>query len=392
MLRLFAVSLLVAGSAVLAASTPAGQDSPPIDVTLQQARSDAAEATVEQHRLETEAASARDEVTRLRAQQLAAAQAIAAAEAQITAADVAARLAQVQLNAQRARLAAAQAPASALLGGLALTVRRPPLLLLADARSAEDLVKLRLLIAATAPAIRARTAALAGELERGNRLQKAAVAAREESIGSRDELARRRSVFAGLERQAVQMAQSRGSQALSAGDVSLARNEQLSQVEGQAQSRRSAMDEARSLAAFGPAPVPAAGQVLGAGFRYILPSDAAVTDGLGAVSASGVRSRGITLATRRGAPLVVPADGTILFSGPFRDYDGVIIIDHGGEWKSVLVNAGTKFPRGARVRMGEALGIALGPVEVQLHHGGNSISPALIAGSSEKVSNMQKGG
>jgi septal ring factor EnvC (AmiA/AmiB activator) len=391
-LRLFAFSLLIAGSTVLAASAPAGPERPPIDLALQQARSDAAQATAEQHRLEAQAASARDDVTRLRAQQLAAAQAIAAAEAEITAADVAARLAQARLSAQRERLAAAQAPASALLGGLALTARRPPLLLLAGDRSAEELVKLRLLIAATAPAIRARTAALASELERGDRLQKVAIAARDASIGSRDELARRRSAFAGLEQRAVQLAQSRGSQALSAGDVALARNEQLSQVELQTQSRQSAMDEARSLAALGPAPLPAGAQAPGAGLDYMLPADAAVTDGLGSVSASGVRSRGITLATRRGAQLAAPADGTILFSGPFRDYDGVIIIDHGGGWKSVLVNAGTKAPRGTRVRMGDPLGIALGPVEVQLQHGANSISPALIAGSSEKVSNMRKGG
>ena len=26
------------------------------------------------------------------------------------------------------------------------------------------------------------------------------------------------------------------------------------------------------------------------------------------------------------------------FSGPFRDYDGVLIIDHGGGWMSLIVN------------------------------------------------------
>jgi len=117
-----------------------------------------------------------------------------------------------------------------------------------------------------------------------------------------------------------------------------------------------------------------------------------MNDGLGSVSANGVRSRGIVLATRRGAPLVAPSSGTILFAGPFRDYDGVIIIDHGNGWKSVLVNAGTKLRRGVTVAIGEQLGIALGPVEIQLQHRGLAVSPALIAGSSAVLSNGSKGG
>jgi septal ring factor EnvC (AmiA/AmiB activator) len=104
-----------------------------------------------------------------------------------------------------------------------------------------------------------------------------------------------------------------------------------------------------------------------------------------------VRSRGVLLATRRGAAIAAPATGTILFAGPFRDYDGVIIIDHGG-WKSVLVNAGTALQRGATVRLGDPLGTALGHVEIQLQHDGKAVSPALIAGSSAVLSNAPKGG
>jgi septal ring factor EnvC (AmiA/AmiB activator) len=117
-----------------------------------------------------------------------------------------------------------------------------------------------------------------------------------------------------------------------------------------------------------------------------------VTGGLGEVSDSGIRARGITLGTPRGSAVGVPASGTILFSGPFRDFDGVVIIDHGGGWKTVLVNAGSKLPRGSKVEIGDPLGIALGPVEVQLQHGGQAVSPALIAGSSAMLSNARKSG
>ena len=155
---------------------------------------------------------------------------------------------------------------------------------------------------------------------------------------------------------------------------------------------RASFELARELAELGPAPFRGPGRTSAPPLRYVLPAGADVTDGLGAVSDNGVRSRGVTLATRRGASLVAPASGTILFSGPFRDYDGVVIIDHGGGWKSVLVNAGSKFRRGDKLLIGEPLGIALGPVEVQLQHDGQAVSPALIAGSSAMLSNASKGG
>ena len=393
MLRLAAASLLIAGSAAIAASAPLQPERLPIDVELRQARNEAAAAEAQQRRFEAAAARARDDASRLRAQQLAAAEAIAAAEARISAADAQARLIHAYLVAQRRRLAAEQAPASALLAGLALMARRPPILLLADSGSAEELVKLRLLIAATTPAIQAKTAALSAELDRGSRLEQAALRARQAMTGSRDELARRRNAFAALEARAMRIAESRGAVALDVGDVAIARGEQLSRLEQAAQSGRSAAQLARDLARLGPAPLPGgASASRSAEIAYILPADAAVTDGLGAVSAAGVRSRGITLATRRGTALVAPADGTILFAGPFRDYDGVVIIDHGRGWKSVLVNAGSSLGRGEKVRLGEALGIALGPVEVQLQHGGKAVSPALIAGSSAMLSNKRESG
>lgn len=392
--RFVAASLLFAGSAAIAASAPVHPDDLAVDKQLEQARSETAAAEAEQRRLETAAAKARDEVTRLRAQQLAAVQAIAAAEARISAADARARLVHAQLVAQRQRLTREQAPIRSLLTGLALTARRPPVLVLADARSAEELVKLRLLIAATKPVIEAKTAALARELEAGSRLERAALAARSEMLRTREQLSRQRDAFAELEARAADLAQRRGAEALGAGDVALARQDRLSVMERRVESGSSDAQLARRLAGLGPAPLPRAPGVDGQlhGLEYRLPAEAAVVDGLGSVSASGVRSRGITLATRRGTALVAPASGAILFAGPFRDYDGIVIIDHGRGWRSVLVNAGSRLARGERVRIGEPLGTALGPVEVQLQRDGEAVSPALIAGSSAVLSNGGKGG
>jgi murein hydrolase activator len=392
MFRLAAASLLIAGTGALAASAPVSRSGTVLDVELSQARAEAQAARSEQLRLEKAVADIRDEAARLSAQELAAAQAIAAAEAQITAAVAQARLAQAQLALQRQLLAKEQAPASALLGGLALMVRRPPVVLLADSGSAQELVKLRILLRAIMPVVREKTAALTRELERGSRLEQAALGAREELIASRSELARRREAFARLEQSALETARLRGSEALGAGDLALASEERFDELSRQAVSGRASAQVAAELAGLGPAPLPRPGAAASQPLRYRLPADAPVTGGLGAVSGSGVRSRGISLATRRGMPIHAPADGRILFSGPFRDYDGVVIIDHGNGWTSVLVNAGSQIAKGAKVGIGDPLGIALGPLEVQLQQGGRLVSPALIAGSSEIVSNHPKDG
>src|SRR4029078_7503621 len=96
--------------------------------------------------------------------------------------------------------------------------------------------------------------------------------------------------------------------------------------------------------------------------------------------------------TRSGMALAAPADGTIRFAGPFRDYDGVVIIDHGGGWMSVIVNASGSLHAGDRVKLGDPIGRALGPIQVELSQNGRRISPALIAGSSATLSKAGKGG
>ena len=122
------------------------------------------------------------------------------------------------------------------------------------------------------------------------------------------------------------------------------------------------------------------------------PSMRRVVEGLGEVNASGVRSRGLTLATSRGTAVTVPASGIIRFSGPFRDYDGIVIIDHGGGWMSLIVNVASQLRPGTRVRAATPLGRAMGPLGVELSRNGQHLSPALIAGSSTTLSNKGKGG
>ena len=375
--------------ALAAASGPVQPRGETLDASAERAEAEARTAEEEAERLEAAAGKATDEAARLRAQQLAAAQAIAAAEARISAADAGERLVAAQYAARRERLRREQAPATALLGALAVMAERPPLLAVLDHGSTEEFVRVRLLLDATLPAIRKRTAALRTELELGRELQRSAEFARLELQRSRDSLADRRRRFAALEDKALKSAALRGGEAIAAGDVALARGEQAALLTSEAQRRREAGALAAQLASL-PPPPPRPGASPSARpeapFEYRLPA-LPLVEGLGAVAPNGVRSRGLLFRSGRGAAIPVPASGTIRFSGAFRSYDSVVIIDHGDGWMSLILNVASSHEPGDKVTVGEPLGRALGRIGVELSRNGRHVSPALIAGSFESLSN-----
>ncbi len=387
--------LLLAVPLLVAASAPVQPASETVDEALKRARADARAADSKVEKLEQEAGRARSEATRLGALQAAAAEAIGAAEARISAADAERRIIAARLAARRQRLQQQQAPIASLLAGLAMMARRPPLLALTSDSSMEEFVRVRLLLDASLPVIRRRTAALSAELAEGQRLERASLDATAALARRRDELAERRREFVRLEARALRSAALSGSAALGAGDVALAMGEDVEKLTGEAQRTRSAAQITAELARLGPAaprPGAAEGPRPKPQLTYRLPANAPIVQGLGEVSPSGVKSRGLTFATRRGAQVVVPAAGIVRFAGPFRDYDGIAIIDHGGGWMSLIVNVASPLRPGAKVAAGDRLGRALGPLGVELSHNGRHASPALIAGSSQTLSNGAKGG
>jgi len=385
-LLLFAPLLLAASAAV---PTPAD----PLQSALRSARAEQATADAETKRLERIADGAKNEAARLQARQAAAANAIEAAEARISAADALLRITSAAAERQSAQLQHEQQPIASLLSGLAMMAQRPPLLAIADRGSTDDLVKIRVLLDSTLPVIRSRTAALSGQLAQGRRLERDALSARQELQRSRQDLVARREQFAALETQALKSFESARGQALASGDVALAAGEDVEQLRGTEAGTRAAFAIASDLAANDPAPM----RPLSPEGRsepplpYRLPAAAAVTDGVGSVNAHGVRSRGLTMATARGTPLTVPASGIVRFSGPFQSHDGVVIIDHGRGWMSLIVGVASPLKAGDRVALGDRLGRALGPIEVELSQNGRRVSPALIAGSSQTLSNGGKG-
>ena len=210
---------------------------------------------------------------------------------------------------------------------------------------------------------------------------------------ARDQLKQRQERFAELEAKATEQAAKLGASAVGAGDVLTASSESETQLVSSARQRQSSLKLAAELGALPPAPSrPGKAENSKPPLAYDLPVAASVEEGMGAVSDTGIRARGITLKAYAGAEVRIPADGTISFAGPFRRHDGVVIIDHGHGWLTLLTGVRTDLRKGDSVRRGDLLGRALGPVGVELSTNGTPVSAALIAGSSQMVSNRPNKG
>jgi len=390
MMRLAAITVLIAPILLAAASAPVAPAAESADSALARARSEAAEAAKRLAALDAAAAKAKSEADRLRAEQAAAAAAIEDAEARISESDASLRLAQAQIALAEQQLASRRAPLAELLAALATMGRQPPLLALADHGSVDEIVRVKALLDATMPVIEQRSAALKGELAERRRLASAADATRADLARNRDELSHRQQRFAELEDKAAKRAASLSGEAFGAGDRVLASGEALEAAGSEAAARQSARAAAAALVRldFAPArPMRGDSALPAIDFAYSLPVSAPLIDGLGSVDRAGIVSRGLKFDTNRGAAVITPADGKIVFAAPYRGEDGIIIIDHGRGWTSLLLGVASNRPRGTRVRRGEFLGRALGPVGVELRHDGAVISPAFIAASSVPLSN-----
>jgi len=99
----------------------------------------------------------------------------------------------------------------------------------------------------------------------------------------------------------------------------------------------------RPFPARGPITLPVAGRLVG---RY------------GEATDFGDTARGIRLETRRGAQVVTPYDGKVVFAGPFRGYGQILIIEHRGGYHTLLAGmARIDAVVGQWVLAGEPLGV-----------------------------------
>jgi septal ring factor EnvC (AmiA/AmiB activator) len=381
--------LLPAAAGLLVAGLAAAQTRVDEAAALVLAKRQAEEATRRSEALEREAAEATGEAAKARAAAAAVAARIQAAEADLTAAETRIRIIEALRVAQRARLAERQAPVVRLTAALQTMARRPPALALIQPGSVDDVVHVRSLLASTLPVIRARTAGLREEIRAGNVLRRQAETARAALVEGQEELRKRRLAFARLEAEQRRRSEELANSALTESDRALALGEEARDLMALMGTREYQARLRASLSAL-PGPVlrpgsdrdplvPAPRQP-----RYMLPVAGRLVTGLGEISDAGVHARGLTFETAANAPVVAPRAGRVVYAGPFRGYDEIVILDHGGGWTSVVTGlSGLAVRVGQTVPMGAPLG-RTSPgeprVTVELRRGGRPFPIAPLLG------------
>jgi septal ring factor EnvC (AmiA/AmiB activator) len=259
--------------------------------------------------------------------------------------------------------------------------RRPPALALIQPGSLDEVVHVRALLASSLPAIRARTAGVRAEMDRGERLRRQAREAVVQLGASRRDLQGRRVALARFEQEQRRRSASLMQSALHESDRALAFGEEARDLAALAGTRAFQARLERRLAELpGPALRPGAAPSRPRPPYYVIPVEGRLLTGTGEISDAGVHARGLTFATAAGAQAVAPRSGRIAYAAPLRGYGEVVIIDHGGGWTTTLTNlAGLAVRRGDRVRARQPLGrAAAGEVTVELRKDGRPFPITLL--------------
>lgn len=361
----------IATAAALLAMLAAGSMAPAQEMREQQARlksataaSNAAQARAQA--LEQAAANERDRAAQARTQEAAAAERVRAAEADIAAAEARIAIVDRLLAGQRAQVAERQGPIVRLIAALQSMARRPAVLGLLQPGSTEDMVHVRAVLGTTMPVVERRTAEVRAELARVQQLRATADTAVRSQRDGRARLEGERIALVQLEAAHRARSQKLGRNALVESDRALALGERARDIVDQMQTQGEASQVQRELLAL-PGPLPRPDAATGASPpaapqrppAYRLPVAGRLVTGLGELSATGVRARGVTLATAPNARTIAPAAGRVVYAGPFRAYGGVVIIDHGQGWTTLVAGLGGLAVRlGDQVAQGQIIGRA----------------------------------
>ena len=360
------LALAAGGFFAASAQTPAAEQ----QQRLVAAKAESDAAARRSAALERAAANEKDQALQARAQEAAVAARIQQAEADIAAGQARIAIINRLLTAQRARLAVHQGPVARLMAALQSLARRPVMISVVQPGSVDDLVHVRAVLSNTLPVIRARTADVRADLARTRQLQASATLATKALADSRTQLEAQRLALTRLEAEHRMRSRELGRDALFESDRAIALGERardivdlMDQLGNQATTR----EELESLPGPLPRP-PRPGEVASpvdtiswshSAPPYRLPVVGRVVTGLGELSDTGVRSRGLTIISAKEAQVIAPATGRIAYAGPFRGYGTIVIIDHGGGWTSLISGLGTVSVRvGERVGQGAPIGQA----------------------------------
>ena len=228
--------------------------------------------------------------------------------------------------------------------------RRPPVLALVQPGAVSDMVHVRALLATILPVVRARTADVRADVARGKELRRAADVALAGLKTSQATLVSQRNQLAALAVERRTAADRLTGNAMAEQDRAIALGEDardivdlIGRIDNDA-SRRARLAELpgpvlRPARPGDPRALPADTPVTeSAQARYRLPVIGQIVTGLGEISETGVRARGLTIATQPSAQVVAPTGGRIAFAGPYRGFGNIVIIDHGRGWTTLLTS------------------------------------------------------
>ena len=334
---------------------------------------------------------------RAAADEAAAAAEVQEAEAEFAGARSRIRLIEQLRAEQRARLADKQGSIIQLTAALETMARRPPALALVQPGSISDLVHLRALFATTLPVVRARTEGLREEVVRGANLRLQADRAVAVLEDRQQRLKDRREQLAALETASRERARELAGSAMVETDRVMALGEDaadirmlMGELDRQAEVRDALIDlpgPRLRPAQPGRARAPTRNAADRTSDRppYRLPVMGEVVEGLGAISDSGIRSRGLTIATVPGAQVIAPTDGRVTYAGPFRDYENIVILDHGAGWTTLITSlAALDVAVGDNIEQGAPVGRAgddRPTVTIELRRRGDPVDiSALVSG------------
>lgn len=299
-----------------------------------------------------------------------------------------------QRNARQAELAARRAQIGNVVGALVRLTALPPEAALMGSGSSDDRLRTALLLSSLAPRLEARAALLSHDIAEIRKAEAKIAAERERLAAARADLERRYATLEGVVAQknallaeqaaaadktaaiAQRLAKSAASLREFIGRVDAERNARQAAVEAERQ-RRTAAAVARGL----PAPPRETPPLRLAGLQgqeggLIAPVSGWIIYRFG----EGERhfTEGVTLGAPPGTPVLAPADGRVVYAGPFRDYGVLLIIEHGGGFHSVLTGLDDSgVAAGEWVLAGEPLGRTAGhgSLYVEIRRNGLPVDP-----------------
>ena len=392
-LTIIATGSVLGGAALLSAQT-SGPSLSEQQRSLKSAREQSERARQRSDALRRQAEAASNDADRIASEAAALAARIQSAEADISAARTRIAIVTQLQQRQRARLAEKQGPMIRLTAALQMMTRKPTALVLVEPRSLDELIYMRSILSAVMPEIERRTASLRNEVRQGEELRQQAARAIASLDQSQRRLAERRRQLAGLEAreriEATKLSDDAGieqDRALALGEEardivdlmdqireSGAVREALEQLDGPMLRPGQARDNS-------PRTPPRKRSVENA---YRLPVNGEIVTGLGEISDSGYRARGITIAVADGAQIVAPAAGRVAYAGRYRGYRNILIIEHEAGWTSLITNMATVgVAVGDRIIQGAPVGRSGSDkptITVELRRNGRPIDVAALIG------------